>query len=216
MRATLMYGAGDVRVEDVPDAHLIEPTDALVRVTRAAICGSDLWPTTRWNTQTPAGGWGTSSWGIVDAVGTDVRSLNVGDLVVSLFLWSDGTCVFCREGLHSECLHGGRYGSDNDDDGQGEAGGHGTSPCLRPRRHARRVVRPRRQGQGVGSLRRRHGCHRRRLTRRAVAAAAARPRARSRSSLLPRRRTASSCRAPRSWRSASSASASSDRPDPRT
>src|SRR5207244_719252 len=44
MRATVMYGAGDVRVEDVPDARLIEPTDALVRVTRAAICGSDLWP----------------------------------------------------------------------------------------------------------------------------------------------------------------------------
>src|SRR6266508_1646502 len=44
MRATVMYGAGDVRVETVPDAHLIEPTDALVTVTRAAICGSDLWP----------------------------------------------------------------------------------------------------------------------------------------------------------------------------
>src|SRR6266496_1560356 len=44
MRATVMYGAGDVRIDDVPDAHLIEPTDALVAVTRAAICGSDLWP----------------------------------------------------------------------------------------------------------------------------------------------------------------------------
>src|SRR6266542_4477209 len=44
MRATVMYGAGDVRIEDVPDAHLIEPTDALVAVARAAICGSDLWP----------------------------------------------------------------------------------------------------------------------------------------------------------------------------
>src|SRR5438045_3308365 len=44
MRATLMYGAGDVRVETVPDARLVEPTDALVRVTRSAICGSDLWP----------------------------------------------------------------------------------------------------------------------------------------------------------------------------
>jgi threonine dehydrogenase-like Zn-dependent dehydrogenase len=44
MRATLMYGAGDVRVEDVPDAELSEPTDALIRVTRASVCGSDLWP----------------------------------------------------------------------------------------------------------------------------------------------------------------------------
>jgi threonine dehydrogenase-like Zn-dependent dehydrogenase len=44
MRATVMFGAGDVRIETVPDAHLIEPTDALVAVTRASICGSDLWP----------------------------------------------------------------------------------------------------------------------------------------------------------------------------
>ncbi len=44
MRATVVYGAGDVRVEDVPDAQLVEPGDALVRVTRAAICGSDFWP----------------------------------------------------------------------------------------------------------------------------------------------------------------------------
>jgi len=44
MRATVMFGAGDVRIENVPDARLIEPTDALVAVTRACICGSDLWP----------------------------------------------------------------------------------------------------------------------------------------------------------------------------
>jgi threonine dehydrogenase-like Zn-dependent dehydrogenase len=59
--------------------------------------------------------------GVVEAVGNDVRTLVVGDLVVSPFLWSDGTCVFCREGLHSSCLHGGRYGSDDVDGGQGEA-----------------------------------------------------------------------------------------------
>jgi len=44
MRATVMFGAGDVRIENVPDARLVEPTDALVTVTRACICGSDLWP----------------------------------------------------------------------------------------------------------------------------------------------------------------------------
>ena len=44
MRATVMYKAGDVRVENVPDARLIEPTDALMTVSRACICGSDLWP----------------------------------------------------------------------------------------------------------------------------------------------------------------------------
>jgi threonine dehydrogenase-like Zn-dependent dehydrogenase len=121
MRATVMYGAGDVRVENVPDARLIEPTDALVRVTRAAVCGSDLWPYNQMEQTDTGHRMGHEFIGIVDAVGADVRTTNVGDLVVSPFLWSDGTCVFCREGLQSECLHGGRYGSDNVDGGQGEA-----------------------------------------------------------------------------------------------
>jgi len=121
MRATVMFGAGDVRIEDVPDAHLIEPTDALVAVTRAAICGSDLWPY-RTLEQTETGRrMGHEFIGVVEAVGADVRTVKAGDLVVSPFLWSDGTCVFCQEGLQSECLHGGRYGSDDVDGGQGEA-----------------------------------------------------------------------------------------------
>jgi len=116
-----MFGAGDVRIEDVPDAHLIEPTDALVAVTRAAICGSDLWPY-RTLEQTETGRrMGHEFIGVVEAVGADVRTVKAGDLVVSPFLWSDGTCVFCQEGLQSECLHGGRYGSDDVDGGQGEA-----------------------------------------------------------------------------------------------
>jgi threonine dehydrogenase-like Zn-dependent dehydrogenase len=121
MRATVMYGAGDVRVEDVPDAHLIESADALVRVTRAAICGSDLWPYNQMEHSDAGRRIGHEFIGVVEAVGNDVRTLVVGDLVVSPFLWSDGTCVFCREGLHSSCLHGGRYGSDDVDGGQGEA-----------------------------------------------------------------------------------------------
>jgi threonine dehydrogenase-like Zn-dependent dehydrogenase len=121
MRATLMYAAGDVRVEDVPDARLIDPTDALVRVTRAAICGSDLWPYKSMPHEDAGRRMGHEFIGVIEAVGTDVETLEVGDQVVSPFLWSDGSCVFCREGLHSECLHGGRYGSDDVDGGQGEA-----------------------------------------------------------------------------------------------
>jgi threonine dehydrogenase-like Zn-dependent dehydrogenase len=121
MRATLMYGADDVRIEDVPDAHLIEPTDVLVRVTRAAICGSDLWPYKSMGPTDSGRRMGHEFIGIVEAAGTDVRTIKTGDLVVSPFLWSDGTCVFCREGLPSECLHGGRYGFDDVDGGQGEA-----------------------------------------------------------------------------------------------
>jgi threonine dehydrogenase-like Zn-dependent dehydrogenase len=116
-----MYGAGDVRIEDVPDAHLIEPTDALVRVSRAAICGSDLWPYKSMEPTESGRRMGHEFVGVVEDVGADVRTVKPGELVVSPFLWSDGTCVFCREGLQSECLHGGRYGFGDVDGGQGEA-----------------------------------------------------------------------------------------------
>jgi threonine dehydrogenase-like Zn-dependent dehydrogenase len=121
MRATVMYGAGDVRVEDVPDAQLVEPGDALVRVTRAAICGSDLWPYKSMEADAAGRRMGHEFIGVVEAVGADVTSLQAGDLVASPFLWSDGTCVLCREGMHPSCLHGGRYGDDGVDGGQGEA-----------------------------------------------------------------------------------------------
>ena len=121
MRATVMYGAGDVRVENVPDARLIEPTDALVRITRAAVCGSDLWPYRTMEHSDTGRRMGHEFIGVVGAVGADVQSVKPGDLVVSPFLWSDGTCVFCREGQQNQCLHGGRYGFDDVDGGQGEA-----------------------------------------------------------------------------------------------
>jgi threonine dehydrogenase-like Zn-dependent dehydrogenase len=121
MRATIMYGAGDVRVEIVPDARLVEATDALVAVTRAAICGSDLWPYKSMEPDDTGRRMGHEFIGLVEAVGADVRKIKVGDLVASPFLWSDGTCVFCQEGLHSSCLHGGGYGRDGVDGGQGEA-----------------------------------------------------------------------------------------------
>src|SRR5437762_8393733 len=92
MRATVMYGAGDVRVEDVPDARLIEPTDALVRVTRAAICGSDLWPYKSMEPTDAGRRMGHEFIGVVEDTGSEVRTIRTGDLVVSPFLWSDGTC----------------------------------------------------------------------------------------------------------------------------
>src|SRR4051794_21516738 len=121
MLATVMFGSGDVRVENVPDARLVEPTDALVRVTRAAICGSDLWPYQQMPHSDSGRRMGHEFIGLVEAVGSDVRTIKAGALVISPFLWSDGICVFCREGLHSACLHGGRYGADDVDGGQGEA-----------------------------------------------------------------------------------------------
>jgi threonine dehydrogenase-like Zn-dependent dehydrogenase len=121
MRATVMYGAGDVRIENVPDARLIDSTDALVRVTQAGICGSDLWPYKAMEPSEIGRRMGHEFIGVVEAVGDDVRTIKAGELVVSPFLWSDGTCVFCRRGLHTSCLHGGRYGFGDVDGGQGEA-----------------------------------------------------------------------------------------------
>ncbi len=74
MRATVMYGAGDVRVENVPDARIVEPTDALVRVTRACICGSDLWPYNQMEPSETGRRMGHEFIGVVDAVGADVRT----------------------------------------------------------------------------------------------------------------------------------------------
>ena len=121
MRATVMHGSGDVRIESVPDARVVESTDALVRVTRAAVCGSDLWPYKAMEHDEAGRRMGHEFIGVVEDVGAEVRTIKAGDLVVAPFLYSDGNCVFCREGLHTSCLHGGRYGFGGVDGGQGEA-----------------------------------------------------------------------------------------------
>jgi threonine dehydrogenase-like Zn-dependent dehydrogenase len=121
MKATLMYGAGDVRVENVPDARIIEPTDALLRVTRACVCGSDLWPYNQMEHTASPRRMGHEFIGVVEAIGADVRTVKPGDLVVAPFAWSDGTCIFCQDGLQTSCLHGGFWGGTDLDGGQGEA-----------------------------------------------------------------------------------------------
>ena len=112
MRATAMFGAGDVRIKNVPDARIIEPTDAVVTVTRACICGSDLWPYKTMEHSDTGRVMGHEAIGVVEAIGADVSTLKVGDLVVMPFAFSDGTCAFCREGLHTSCVHGGFFGND--------------------------------------------------------------------------------------------------------
>jgi threonine dehydrogenase-like Zn-dependent dehydrogenase len=115
-----MYGAGDVRVEKVPDARIVEPTDALLTVTRACICGSDLWPYKSMEPDPKGRRMGHEFIGIIEDAGAEVRTVKRGDLVVAPFAWSDGTCEFCRRGLQTSCLHGGWWGGDLDG-GQGEA-----------------------------------------------------------------------------------------------
>ena len=123
MRAILMYGAGDVRVEDVPDSIIKQPTDALVRITASCVCGSDLWP---YGSMSPADGparMGHEFIGIVEDTGSEVTTIKKGDLVVSPFAISDGTCEFCREGLQTSCTHAeaGFWDTLSDEGGQAEA-----------------------------------------------------------------------------------------------
>ncbi len=105
MRATLMYGTGDVRVEDVPDPVIRQPTDALVRVTASCVCGSDLWPYGSMRPEDGPARMGHEFVGIVEDVGSEVTTLAKGDLVVAPFATSDNTCEFCRAGLHTSCGH---------------------------------------------------------------------------------------------------------------
>src|SRR5215210_4100655 len=111
MRATVLYGAGDVRVENVTDARLVEPTDALIAISRACIYGSDLWPYNLMEPGEAGRPMGHEAIGVVEAVGAEVRTLKAGDVVVMPFAYSDGTCDFCHEGLHTSCIHGGFFGS---------------------------------------------------------------------------------------------------------
>ena len=121
MRATYMYGAGDVRVIDVPDATIKHPTDALVRVVRSCVCGSDLHPYHSMPTTPEGSSMGHEFLGVVEDIGSDVRTINRGDLVIAPFAWSDGTCDFCREGLQTSCRHGGFWNSGDVGGGQAEA-----------------------------------------------------------------------------------------------
>jgi threonine dehydrogenase-like Zn-dependent dehydrogenase len=111
MRATVMHKAGDVRIETVPDAAILEPTDAVIRVTRACICGSDLWPYNDME-ETPRGRpMGHEAIGIVEDIGRDVHHIRKGQLVIMPFGYSDGSCPICREGIQTACPHGGFFGS---------------------------------------------------------------------------------------------------------
>ena len=122
MRATVMYRAGDVRIENVPDAAIVNPTDAVIRISRACICGSDLWPYHELEPVEKGRRMGHEAIGVVDAVGADVRTLKRDDVVVMPFAYSDGTCMFCDEGLQTSCIHGGFFGVGGEADGaQAEA-----------------------------------------------------------------------------------------------
>jgi hypothetical protein len=116
-----MHKAGDVRIETVPDPSLVEPTDAILRVTRACICGSDLWPYASMEPSETGQSMGHEAIGIVEDVGAEVRTLKRGDQVVMPFASSDGSCEFCHEGLQTECVHVAFFGNNGMNGAQAEA-----------------------------------------------------------------------------------------------
>jgi threonine dehydrogenase-like Zn-dependent dehydrogenase len=124
MKATILHAARDVRVEEVDDPVLVSPTDALVRVTAACVCGSDLWPYRGINEVKRPRRIGHEFVGIVEEVGSEVRSLRPGDFVIAPFLYSDNTCPHCRVGMQSACANGGGYGG-RDREGHMVDGGQG-------------------------------------------------------------------------------------------
>src|SRR5438309_359758 len=121
MRATIMHGAGDVRSEQVADPSIVDPTDAILRVTRACVCGSDLWPYAAMEPSEQGQSMGHEAIGVVAEVGEEVRTIKRGDVVVMPFAFSDGTCAFCHEGLHTACVHVGFFGNNGVNGAQAEA-----------------------------------------------------------------------------------------------
>jgi alcohol dehydrogenase len=116
MKAAIFKGEGTIAVEERPKPTISEPTDAIVRVVLACVCGSDLW-FYRGISDLPHGGVGHEFIGVVDEVGSEVTDVKPGDFVISPFSWSEGTCRNCQHGFHTACVHGGFFGQGGDGDG---------------------------------------------------------------------------------------------------
>lgn len=105
MRGVVLYGPGDVRVEERPDPVIAAPTDAVIRVTAACVCGSDLWPYRGLEPIAGPAPMGHEYVGVVEEIGDQVTTLKPGQFVVGSFWASDNSCELCRAGYQSACVH---------------------------------------------------------------------------------------------------------------
>lgn len=119
MKAAIFNGKGNVTVGDRPDPIIQEPTDAIVRVVRGCVCGSDLWYYRGINPH-KVGSIGHEYIGVVEETGPGVKDLKKGDFVIAPFTYCDGTCAACKAGFTSNCEHRGGFGDGTNDGGQGE------------------------------------------------------------------------------------------------
>ncbi len=121
MKATVYHAKGDVRVDTVPDPTIKAPTDAIVRVVNAAICGSDLWFYRGLSQNWKPGDRTGHEWiGVIEEIGSAVNTFEKGDFVAAPFSFSDGSCDYCKEDLFTSCVHAGFWGGDDNDGGQGQ------------------------------------------------------------------------------------------------
>ena len=104
MLATIMYGPGDVRFEQVDDPRIIKPTDAIIKLAATCICGSDLWPYRGLQPSDGPAYMGHEYCGVVVEVGSEVRTVRPGQFAVGSFCISDNTCPHCAYGFHSSCV----------------------------------------------------------------------------------------------------------------
>lgn len=104
MRGAVLYGAGDVRVEEREDPRILLPTDAIIRLSATCICGSDLWPYRGVEAVKGPAPMGHEYVGVVQDVGSEVRNVTPGQFVIGSFFASDNTCVICRAGYQSSCV----------------------------------------------------------------------------------------------------------------
>jgi threonine dehydrogenase-like Zn-dependent dehydrogenase len=119
MRAAIFNGPGSIEVGERPDPVIEQPTDAVVRVVLACVCGSDLW---YWRglSSHAMGSIGHEFIGVVEAVGSEVTGVTTGDFVIAPFIFSDMSCPHCLNGSTLSCVQGGNFGDGQIDGGQGE------------------------------------------------------------------------------------------------
>ena len=110
MRATVIHGPGDIRFEDRPDPQVQFPGDAVVRVVRTCVCGSDLWAYRGVQKTAAPHPIGHEFIGVIEDTGAEVRTVRIGDFVISPFTDSDGSCVHCRNGITTSCVNFGFWG----------------------------------------------------------------------------------------------------------
>src|SRR5438128_2655823 len=105
MRGTVLYGPRDIRFEERPDPEILEPTDAIIRLSATCVCGSDLWPYRGISPIAEPAPMGHEYCGIVEDVGRGVSSIKRGQFVIGSFFASDNTCPHCHAGYQTSCQH---------------------------------------------------------------------------------------------------------------